>query len=576
MRRDLRYAITRGVCALLSLLTLTSCALFAADKTEPNGEPEPTEEAAVYTFAPIPSAVPSGDGRFTLRYNKNATFNPLLGTDADNMLVAGLLYESLFVLNADFTPRGVLCESYETEDAKTYDFTLIEGVKMSDGEDLSPYDVIYSLNTARRNSKYSTRLRNIDTVSLVGSRVVRVTLKAADARFASLLDIPIIKDGTSGIAPRGTGPYRYEGEGETPYLARNEHHRDYVSLSPTRIYLATCAINELGEKFTERVIDFFVDNPNGTAVTVRRDHEVRYYDTTVLQFIGFNPRAAAIDDARFRAAVALAVDRDMIVRDILGTRATPAPLVFPKGYRLYDKTWETAKRTDFNGEETASDTTIQENGDAATYSSPDATESAPPETPPPPARTINAQISDLLTQIGLADGNSDTYLEFPVSGELVPFVLDFIVSNENDARVAAARSVANALRHVGLNVILRELSFEDFKIALEMGNFDIYYGETRISANLDFSPLLASDGALNYGKMTGYTEDLRTFAAARGDFAERNAARSLAMKIRDNVPFVPVAYLQYAIHTGRDEITGIVPSQSNVFWNATEWTINPK
>ncbi|MDR0905855.1 MAG: ABC transporter substrate-binding protein [Oscillospiraceae bacterium] len=524
------------ICALAAVTLLASCAVFGGgDDENLSGEPEPTSPDAVITFMPIPAAVPDGDGRFSLRYNKNATFNPLVGTDTDNMLASGLMYESLFVLNADFSWSNRLCESYETDDAVTYDFTFVEGILHSDGTELSPYDFVYSLNTARRNSKYVRRLRNIDTVSVVGSRVIRVTLKAPDARLPALLDIPIIKDGTAGTAPRGTGPYKYDEEGAEPMLVKNEYYRAVSSVPVDRVYLVTCTDAEMGERFTERVVDLFIDDPNGTTTAVRRDHETRYYDTTVLQFIGFNPRAAAIDNAQFRTVISLAVDREAIVRDILGARATVAPLALPMAYRLYDKTWEDAQT-----------------GDTLT------------------------RMSELLTQMGLADADSDTYLEFPIDGEYIPFSLDFIVSNENAARAAAAKCVADALRHVGINVTLRELAFSDFEIALEAGNYDLYYGETKITANFDFSPLIAPGGSLNFGGISGYGTELDAFAAARGDFAERNAARELVIRIRDEVPFVPIAYLQYAIHSGRNEITGIIPSQSGIFWNVADWEIDVK
>ena len=522
---------------MAAVLALASCSLFSGGD-EPDEVPEPSLDVPEITILPIPSAVPLGDGRFSLRYNVHATFNPLIGTDADNMLAAGLMYETLFVLNENFEPQPALCESYTTEDAITYDFTFREGAYMSDGEPLTAYDIIYSINMARNNPKYRNRLRNISAVSIgIGSRVVRITLKSPDARFPALLDIAIIKDGTAGLTPRGSGPYRFDGDIEgIPRLVKNQYYSRADELPLNTIYLVTCRDAELGERFTERTIDLFVDNPNSTVATVRRDHEIRYYDTTVLQYVGFNPRVAAIDNAAFRAAVALAVDRSMIVSDILGTRATEAQLAFPKAYRLYDRTWEQTAMV----------------GDAF------------------------IQMSDLLEAIGLADSNSDTYLEFPVDGEMVPFALDFIVANENQARVAAARSVAATLRRAGINILLRELPFSEFETALEGGEFDICYAETRITANFDFSPLIASGGALNYGGITGFSGELAAFAAARGDFAERNAARELAVRIRDDVPFIPVAYLQYAVHSGRNEITGIIPSQTGVFWSIADWTMEIK
>jgi peptide/nickel transport system substrate-binding protein len=481
----------------------------------------------------VPPAVPSGDGRFSLRFNPASTLNPLTGEDADNMALSTLCYEGLFALNADFTYRNVLCESFESADFLTYDFTFVAGVYMSDGDELSPYDVVYSIEQAKAGARYGGRLKNVVSAEVIGPRTVRVEMEIPNARLPALLDIPIIKDGASGTVPRGCGPYKYAGDGEAR-LVKNTYHRDAARLPIDAIYLVSCADAQLGEYFTEQRIDLIAENSSAPVSSARRDHEARYYYTTVLQFIGFNPRAAAVDDVRFRAAVEAAADREAIVQSCLGTRGAASRLALPPFYRLYESTWE------------------------GTGSS--------------------AGLSALLGAIGMTDADSDTYLEYPVDGVMTPFSLDFIVGAGNDARLAAAKSVSDALRRVGLNITLRELPFEEFKQALEAGDFDMYYGETRLPADFDLSALVGTGGALNYGNVGGEEYDalLGAFLAARGDFAERGAARELCERIRDERPFIPIAYRQYAVYSGRNEIAGLEPSQTGVFCNIADWTIEIK
>lgn len=522
---------------ILAALLLSSCGLFAdtdevppeIDVTQPPEPPDMPGEAS-------PTPIQSGDGRFSLRYNSSATLNPLVGTDAGNMALSTLMYESLFRLTSDFNYEYVLCESFETSDCITYDFKLREGVLMSDGSALTIYDVIYSINTAR-NNRYSSRLKNIESVSAKDTYVVRIILNAADARFPRLLDIGIIKDGSSGTAPRGTGLYKYtELDGEICMTA-NEYHEKAGSLPVNTIYLVQCADTELGELFTESTIDLFIDDPNATVVSVRRDHEKRYYNTTVLQYIGFNSRASVTLDSRFRAVVQLAVDKDFIVNDTLGTHASAAKLALPTYYSLYDKTWEI-----------------------------------------PSGPNALVAMSELLGQIGMQDANNDTYLEYPLTGEYVSVSLIFLVNSENTARIEAARTVADKLRRVGLKIELRELTYDEYIEALEEGDFDMYYGETFLPANFDFSELVSPGGALDYGNMATEKYDAlnSAFLAARGDFAERNAARELCLTLADELPFVPVAYKQYSVHSGRNEISGMEPIQTGLFWNIYDWTIDVK
>jgi peptide/nickel transport system substrate-binding protein len=522
-----------------ALLVLSSCERLGAGEDAPADDGVSASAPPGELSSPAPGAVPQGDGKFSLRYNPAASLNPISGTDADNMALSTLMYEGLFKLGADFGWQNALCESYETEDLKTYEFTLRDGARMSDGSALSPYDVVYSINQARVSARYSSRLKNVVSASVVGARAVRVALSSPAARFPALLDIPIIKDGSSGTAPRGTGPYKYSAEGGEAKLVRNEHYGGGVPVG--EIYLVSCRDAELGEYFTEGAIDLFTEDPSAPRAAVHRDSETRYYNTTVLLYIGFNPRSEAAGDARFRRAVDLAVDRDAIVAGVLGGRGTPSPLALPPFYRLYDRTWESAARAEAEGD----------------------------------ARTL---LSIALGEIGLEDTDNDTYLEYPADGGMAPFALDFIVSAGNPARAGAAKSVSDALRRVGVNINVRELPSAEFKKALEDGDFDMYCGETRLSADFDLSPLVSPGGALDFGGMGGgeSAERAAAFLPAHGDFRERNAARALCLAIAEDMTFIPIAYKQYAVHSGRGEITGLAPSQTGVFHNVSEWTVDVK
>jgi peptide/nickel transport system substrate-binding protein len=526
--------------ALAAALALSGCVPRDSGGENSGGEtaapPPPSETPRISP----PPAVPEGDGRFSLRYDPASTLNPLTGTNADNLSLSHLMYESLFTLDSQLNYSASLCESFETEDCKIYDFTFREGAFMSDGAALSPYDVVYSINQARAGARYSSRLKNVVSASVIGPRTVRVTLSAPNARLPALLDFAIIKDGASGTSPRGTGPYRYSAaEGALgAMLVKNEYYQGAAAPPLDAIYLVSCSDSELGEYFNERRLDLLSEDPGAPRAAIHRDSEARYYNPTVLQYIGFNSKTAVISDVRFRRVAELAVDRETIAREYLGGHATASPLALPPYYRLYDTTWETAANK--NAE-----------SDATTL------------------------ISAALREIGMKDSDSDTFLEYPDNGDMIPFSIDFLVDSGNAARVKAAQSVATALRRVGLNIVLRELPFSELEKALKDGDFDMYLGETRLPADFDFSSLVSPGGALNLGNAGGEATEEKNanFLAARGDFNERNAARALCLSIAEDVTFIPIAYKQFAVYSGRGEISGLSPSQTSVFLNFPEWTV---
>jgi peptide/nickel transport system substrate-binding protein len=154
--------------------------------------------------------------------------------------------------------------------------------------------------------------------------------------------------------------------------------------------------------------------------------------------------------------------------------------------------------------------------------------------------------------------------------------LDFIVAAENPARVAAAGAVTDALRRVGVNVTLRTLPFATFERSLEAGDFDLYYGETRLAADFNLSAILLPGGALDYGGAGSetYREPLAAFYGAGNLMAESNAARALCELVLEDAPFIPLLYKQYAVHSGRNVISGMTPSQTGIFTDIAEWTVN--
>ena len=73
------------------------------------------------------------------------------------------------------------------------------------------------------------------------------------------------------------------------------------------------------------------------------------------------------------------------------------------------------------------------------------------------------------------------------------------MNEENSFKRAIAGHLAESWTAGGLPVEIRALPWEEYTAALDAGDFDLYYGETRLTADWDLSGLLAPAGALNYG-----------------------------------------------------------------------------
>jgi peptide/nickel transport system substrate-binding protein len=493
--------------------------------------PDTIQAAPVYT----PAAVT--DGRFTLMYNPDSTLNPMTGSDTDNMLVASLMYEGLFALDESFSPVPVLCESYSAEDASTYVFTIKRDIAMGDGTSLTADDAAYSLNLARSLSKFAGRLDNIDDVTANESDgTVTVRLNRPDGNLPALLDIPIIKSGGADrFAPAGSGPYVYTERGGEPLLAALPQYRDAARLPFREIHLRKCTGSELVDLFTEGKIDLYRTDPTGLeSVETHWDHEIRYYNTTTLHYLGFSKRQPILAVPEMRQAIGLCTDREAIADDIMSGAALPARLLMSPAYGIYDSGWEE------------------------------------------PPKDAFLEISSIFSRLGLSDYDSDMFLEYPVfGGGYAAFSLDFIVNSENQRKAEAARLICDTMNRMGIDARLRILPWGEFIAALEEGDFDIYYGETSIPANFDVSELLLPGGRLDYGKAGAqeYAPYIDAFLASDTDARRTAAARRLCDMARSDATVVPILYKQYTIHTGRNIISGMRPTQTSVFFDIIDWSV---
>lgn len=75
--------------------------------------------------------------------------------------------------------------------------------------------------------------------------------------------------------------------------------------------------------------------------------------------------------------------------------------------------------------------------------------------------------------------------------------------------------------------------------ALKAGDFDLYYGECKLTADWDLSPLLSPGGALNYGGVrdTQLETLLTAFRTASEGEGRQTAARELCSYLKEQAPW---------------------------------------
>ena len=260
-----------------------------------------------------------------------------------------MVWEPLVGLDDALKPKPVLAERWAlSEDGRTWTFTLRQGVKFSDG---TPFDADAVVANMQRYMKISPSpspytamdirvgygrladVRKVDgtTVAFVAEEP-NPTMVNTMTNFFSAMFQPagFAENGDFGGLPVTTGPYKLVDwkRGEYLLLERNDL---YWGPKPAvrQIRLRTVAdANARVSSLLAREVDAIAElgailpaqaqQLKGQAgITVGAD------PISITQYLAFNCSKPPFDDVRLRRAVALATDREGIVKDLVLGYATP-------------------------------------------------------------------------------------------------------------------------------------------------------------------------------------------------------------------------------------------------------------
>lgn len=512
----------RFVTLLLAVLVaLSGCsALDEPDVVEEDWENYQQPPQELQPSAPEPKE-PEYPAAFTLAYHRSHTLDPVTCGDGVQETVASLLYEPLFTLNEQFQPEPVLCDNYAWNDTGLVcTLTLREGVTFSDGTALTARDVAETLLRAKESERYAYRLRNMASAAANRGGQVVITLTAPDQGLPSLLDVPIVKRTTAEwMVPVGTGPYYLDSEGGSSVLRAREDWWQGKTLPVQEIPLVTAKDWESAlYLFRAGQVELITMDPTDDPSFVTGKSQAVGQPTTVLQFIGFNTAEDRFfANPSMRALFSRGIDRETLANTHLVRLAQAAQFPLQPLSPLYPKEREIP------------------------YSKED---------------TLAA-----FQNAGQASGNIRE--------------LTMLVSAGNAFRSAAARFIAEGLSLLDWNITVTELPWEEYLPALEAGEFDLYFGEVRLTADWDLTDLVGSGGLLNYG---GYTNDatdqlLAQFLAAAEEDRGR-AAEGLMMNLQANAPIAALCFKDYAVLTHPGVVEGLAPAPSQTFRDMEKWTIH--
>jgi peptide/nickel transport system substrate-binding protein len=257
--------------------------------------------------------------------------------DAASERVRTLMFNSLVKKNEKFDYTGELASDIKrSDDGLTYTFTLQDGVTFHDGRALSSADVKYTLdlvfssNFAKSASFYDTNKQSyIKSVEAPDPRTVVVTLTQPwTGLLSNLVPIAIIpKDSyeTQKTHPLGSGPFKfvsYDNVQQVVDLNRFPHYWEGAPKLETVRVRVISDMNALQAELQAGRVDIAPLPTSLSPDAVRRlegdpNLQVKVFNGSNVFLLTMNTASAPLDNVKVRQAIAYAIDRESLIKNLL-------------------------------------------------------------------------------------------------------------------------------------------------------------------------------------------------------------------------------------------------------------------
>lgn len=315
-------------------------------------------------------------GAKTVVYNVGSepdSYDPGLSINTSTVILFQQGYDFLYRLDSSGSYQPSLAESYEmSDDGLVYTFHLRDGMKFSDGSELTAEDVAYSWtrvldpNTAseyafimyyiKGAAAFNTSLNDDSAVSYEDSKAalgievvdpltLKVTLEAPTPYFLSLtgfityavLDKEFLeKAGTYGAdvaSVTSSGPFQLTEwkKGEYMLFEKNNNYwdKDNVKLDTIKMTMVDASSTELTLFETGDIQATNVDMSTADILAYQAQGTLKQMTQLNTGWIAFNTVKSPLDDVKVRKALVYALDLNAINESVIGGGSAAADGIIP-------------------------------------------------------------------------------------------------------------------------------------------------------------------------------------------------------------------------------------------------------
>ena len=283
-----------------------------------------------------------------------ANLDPRIGTDVQSERIDGLMFDGLVARNASFQFSPALAERWEQPDPLTLIFHLRNGVRFHDGRPLTARDVLWTIASMMDAfgpggviTPKAASYASIADMNAPDDHTVVMHLKHPDNFLLINLST-----GAMGIIPAGsgrdfwqhpvgTGPFRFVSQqiDQDVIVERNPLSWSIIpQIERVRFAVVPDSITESLE-LEKGSGDVAINSlPMDSLPVLAARPNLRMEETggTEVQYLSFNLRDPLLADARVRQAISCAIDRQLIIRTLLGNHAQPAQSLLPVSHWAFN------------------------------------------------------------------------------------------------------------------------------------------------------------------------------------------------------------------------------------------------
>lgn len=501
--------------AAMLLGTLSGCVVADNSAYVPTGNALVMEGQDPNSVNPTEEAEPQ---ELVMVYYPEKSLNPLTSNDYTNRVLFSLVYQGLFSVDSDYEASPMLCQTYRVSpDNRTWTFYITRAT-FSDGSLLTIQDVMASFEAAKKSRYYSGRFLHVREFAISDDGGIVFKMDTPYEDLPLLLDIPIVKaDEVDAEVPLGTGPYSLEDSLTGAHLRRvlNWWCDAQVAATADSIPLIVAqSPSQIRDEFEFNDVGLVCADPySDNYADFRGDYELWEIDSGTFLFLACNVSYSKDDifkEPTLRAALTYAIDRDSLVENNYNGFAKAATLAASPSLPYYSTTL--AEKYSYD-----------------------------------PMKFLSA-----VNSYGL-----------------VKNTVRLLVNKDDLMRLRTARNIAETFTELGLPTETVEVSTNTYLQYINVGNYDLYLGQTKLSANMDLSAFFGPWANISYNGIS----DTVLYNLSLDALADHGNYYNLHKTLAEDGRIIPILFAGYAVFADRGLLSNLSPSRDNVFHYTRSWTM---